>query len=833
MRHRVYRTCAAATGALVIAGATAALRADSGPCTYGLPSVTSDLAATGGTVSIVLVTQTGCAWTATTDSAGITQMTPAAASDSATVEVTVAANPDPAPRLLNVTLGDSAVGTVLYVVSQRGTSCTFAIAKPPSLVPAAGGTGSFRISTQPGCGWSVSATDSFVSFPEAAGVADSNGLATIAYRLDPNTGASDTRRTSITVTNLIAPVNSAFTLIAQGADGSGPVPSWNVGDVFAGIGSWFSNAGLYRTLSPTGAPDLKDAYGGTTTGCAVDPNVAHGDLFTTSWDGLLISRFSAATHRLVSALDLTPAGLATVQRATGTVPVPSTQNLDMGIPWPDFTYSEQLVFDQSGNFFVGGSMYETESFGLGHAYLLKFAKNDTGSIPGCAAKSPCLLDWWRVDAAGEAPTGQNPAGTNAQWTALYKSAYLATAGDSATRTAAARAAVAPLAASLSYQAGTPPQLPAPAGVDELDLSSDQHTVFYTSEDNRIRRFDTATGQQLTPLTITDPDTHQSYHGKAYGFRLLPDGSGQADGGAGMIVAMSIGIFRLDATGSAIKLAGANDIIQYKVDPGASTPFSMNLTPDAQSFWVATTQNDSSQPTPTGGKIYRFHIPTGRRYGPFNVGTGGADIDIQGLCVKREFTAGVNQCFKTDKDGKGVLDASGNPIAIACRNPTTCLGLGIDAARNPNADCYPPGEAPLTNRAPVCSTAAPSQALWPPNHKFVDVTVKGVTDPDGDPVTIKITSIWQDEPVTAQGSGNTSGDASGVGTSDASVRAERTGVKATPGDGRIYQINFAASDGMGGSCTGAIEVGIPHDQGLTSMPSDSGLRYDSLTGTRMR
>jgi hypothetical protein len=102
------------------------------------------------------------------------------------------------------------------------------------------------------------------------------------------------------------------------------------------------------------------------------------------------------------------------------------------------------------------------------------------------------------------------------------------------------------------------------------------------------------------------------------------------------------------------------------------------------------------------------------------------------------------------------------------------------------------------------------------------------------VTIAVTSIWQDEPLSADGSGHTVvADASGVGTPVASLRAERTALKAAPGDGRIYQVNFTADDGRGGSCSGAIYVGVPHDQGEMRMPIDSGLRYDSVTGARIR
>ena len=45
------------------------------------------------------------------------------------------------------------------------------------------------------------------------------------------------------------------------------------------------------------------------------------------------------------------------------------------------------------------------------------------------------------------------------------------------------------------------------------------------------------------------------------------------------------------------------------------------------------------------------------------------------------------------------------------------------------------------RPPDCSEAyAEPGCLWPPNHKFVDVAIMGVTDPDDDPVTIIVTAI---------------------------------------------------------------------------------------------
>lgn len=133
---------------------------------------------------------------------------------------------------------------------------------------------------------------------------------------------------------------------------------------------------------------------------------------------------------------------------------------------------------------------------------------------------------------------------------------------------------------------------------------------------------------------------------------------------------------------------------------------------------------------------------------------------------------------------------------------------------------------LTNAPPDCSlgTANPGE-LWPPNHQLATIDVVGVTDPDGDPVSITITGVKQDEPTVGEGDGDTSPDADGVGTSAARVRAERSG----SGDGRVYHIGFKAEDGRGGTCTGTVTVCVPHDQGQGAGCADGGALFDSTVG----
>ena len=130
---------------------------------------------------------------------------------------------------------------------------------------------------------------------------------------------------------------------------------------------------------------------------------------------------------------------------------------------------------------------------------------------------------------------------------------------------------------------------------------------------------------------------------------------------------------------------------------------------------------------------------------------------------------------------------------------------------------------IPNNPPDCSQAMPNPTiLWPPNHKLVNVTINGVTDPDNDTISIRITGIRQDEPVNGLGDGDASPDGFGIGTTTAQVRAERSGL----GNGRVYEIAFTAEDGQGGSCQGSVTVGVPHDQGGQPVPINDGASYDS-------
>jgi hypothetical protein len=137
------------------------------------------------------------------------------------------------------------------------------------------------------------------------------------------------------------------------------------------------------------------------------------------------------------------------------------------------------------------------------------------------------------------------------------------------------------------------------GTDWVDLSSDQQTLFYTSEGSQVKRFNVATSTQLADFS--------NVGGTEFAFRLLS--------GGGLLVADTTNVLRI----------GAGGTITQTYLTGSSLLFALNLDPNGVDFWTAEYSS---------GRIVAVNIATGAIDHDFNIGTG-----ISGLSLKGEITAG--------------------------------------------------------------------------------------------------------------------------------------------------------------------------------------------------
>jgi Tol biopolymer transport system component len=147
---------------------------------------------------------------------------------------------------------------------------------------------------------------------------------------------------------------------------------------------------------------------------------------------------------------------------------------------------------------------------------------------------------------------------------------------------------------------------------------------------------------------------------------------------------------------------------------------------------------------------------------------------------------------------GYSGLNGDEIHVMDEDGSNPQRLTDDPARDQWPDWQP------LNRAPACDgiTAHPAE-LSPANRRLRRVTVSGATDPDGDPVTLEITGVTQDEPVTGPGDRTAPDARTWPDAATVLVRAERDPSE----DGRVYRLGVRGSDDRGRSCDAEVTVAV--------------------------
>lgn len=189
--------------------------------------------------------------------------------------------------------------------------------------------------------------------------------------------------------------------------------------------------------------------------------------------------------------------------------------------------------------------------------------------------------------------------------------------------------------------------------------------------------------------------------------------------------------------------------------------------------------------------------------------------------------------------------SGRGCADVLAPPPACGKAGISA---PGPTCYPLGDnvtrysavdprgqtaqctatlKAVDTRAPVVVGAPSAPPLWPPNHRYVTVSLLdcGIQAQDQcegalDATTgrAEITCVTADEPLPGSGP-RCDPDIVILDATRVKLRAERLG----SGDGRVYRIGFTVKDRSGNAGAGVCTVTVPHDQGAGRVAVDSGVQ----------
>lgn len=169
------------TGTATIAGQVFSVTqaAATTSCSFALDSTSDDPAAGGGTGSVRVTTDDGCAWTASSDASWLTITRGTSGSGSGTVRYSVSANTGSSRT------GHMKIAGMVFTVVQDGAACSYAISPSSIQAPASGATGSVKVTTSAGCGWSASTSASWLSLK-----ASGTGTASVSYTVAPNTAVT-------------------------------------------------------------------------------------------------------------------------------------------------------------------------------------------------------------------------------------------------------------------------------------------------------------------------------------------------------------------------------------------------------------------------------------------------------------------------------------------------------------------------------------------------------------------------------------------------------------------------------------------------------------------
>lgn len=133
-----------------------------------------------------------------------------------------------------------------------------------------------------------------------------------------------------------------------------------------------------------------------------------------------------------------------------------------------------------------------------------------------------------------------------------------------------------------------------------------------------------------------------------------------------------------------------------------------------------------------------------------------------------------------------------------------------------------------NRPPDISKAVASRPfIRRLDHVMEEVGIEGITDPEGDEVSVKVTAVMQDETNAALCEDDKGPDAILTGQDSVWLKGEcDPGTKEDPGNGRVYTVYFRATDEYGAESSGSIKVQVPPTMSTLATAKEDKDHWDS-------
>jgi len=146
------------------------------------------------------------------------------------------------------------------------------------------------------------------------------------------------------------------------------------------------------------------------------------------------------------------------------------------------------------------------------------------------------------------------------------------------------------------------------GTDWIELDANQCTLYYTSEDSDVRRFDVCTEAVMPHFAV-------GLEPRCYALRQLPNRD--------LMITCTNRIYRYDENGAFIREYTRESLGEN--DPGGL--YAIQLDPDGQTFWTGGSLS---------GRVVRANLGDGSVVTSFDTGSGG----VNGLLVQDEYVAGI-------------------------------------------------------------------------------------------------------------------------------------------------------------------------------------------------